>query len=152
MGAAVQPLPMSEDSLQDRMPYANLLDIELVEAADGHAVGRMPMTPDHSSNTETLIAHGGATYSLADTVGGAGGISMTDLATPTVDMRIDYLAPVTSDLRAEADVVRFGGSIALSRVEVYDEEGTHVATAHGTYKTGGSNEGTPWDSEAGQAE
>jgi len=152
LSAASQAQAMSEDSLQDRMPYAELLDIELVEAADGHAVGRMPMTPDHSSSTGTLIAHGGATYSLADTVGGAAVISMTDRATPTVDMRIDYLAPVTSDLRAEADVVRFGGSLALARVEVYDEEDTHVATAHGTYKTGGSNEGTPWDSEAGRAE
>jgi uncharacterized protein (TIGR00369 family) len=143
---------MSDEPSLEGMPFAELLDMELVEVGDGRAVGRMPITSDHSSNTETLIAHGGATYSLADTVGGAAVISMTDQATPTVDMRIDYLAPVTSDLRAEAEVVRFGGSLALARVEVYDDDGTHVATAHGTYKTGGSNEGTPWDGEAGQAE
>jgi hypothetical protein len=29
-------------------------------------------------------------------------------------------------------------------VELYDDEGTHVATAHGTYKTGGDDEGGPW--------
>jgi uncharacterized protein (TIGR00369 family) len=137
---------MTEDVSLDRMPFAQLLDMELVEVGDGTAVGRMPLTEDHSSNPETGIAHGGATYALADTIGGAAVMSRTAVPTPTVDMRIDYLAPVTSDVRAEAEVVRFGGSLALARVEVYDEEGTHVASAHGTYKTGGSDGGTPWES------
>ncbi len=143
---------MSDEPSLDRMPFADLLDMELVEVTEGRAVGRMPLTEAHTSNAETEVAHGGATYALADTVGGTAVMSYTDVPTPTVDMRIDYLAPVTSDLRAEAEVVRFGSSLALARVEVYDDDGTHVATAHGTYKTGGSNDGTPWDSDASQPE
>jgi uncharacterized protein (TIGR00369 family) len=138
---------MSEEPSLDRMPFAELLGMELVTVGEGTAVGRMPLTEAHTSNPETEVAHGGATYALADTVGGSAVMSYTDAPTPTVDMRIDYLAPATSDLRAEAELVRFGNSLALARVEVYDDDGTHVATAHGTYKTGGSNEGTPWDSE-----
>lgn len=140
---------MSETPSLDGMPFAELLDMELVAVGEGTAVGRMPLTEAHTSNSETGVAHGGATYALADTVGGAAVMSYTDVPTPTVDMRIDYLAPATSDLRAEAELVRFGGSLALARVEVYDDDETHVATAHGTYKTGGSGGDTPWDSEGG---
>jgi uncharacterized protein (TIGR00369 family) len=140
---------MGQDTSLDYMPFAELLEMELVESGDGRAVGRMALTEDHSSREGALIAHGGATYSLADTVGGAAVMSATDSVTPTVDMRIDYLAPATSDLRAEAEVVRLGGAIAVVRVEVFDEEGTHVATAHGTYKTDGPDgDETPWRGNA----
>jgi acyl-coenzyme A thioesterase PaaI-like protein len=61
---------------------------------------------------------------------------------------MDYLAPATGDLRAVADVVRFGGSVAAVDIEVYDvgaaEDDRHVATARGVYKTGGQGEETPW--------
>jgi len=133
----------------EHMPFAQLLGLELVEVGEGRAVGRMPMTDAHSSREGALIAHGGATYALADTVGGAAVMSVTDSVTPTVDMRIDYLAPVTRDVRAEAEVVRSGGALAVVRVEVYDDEDTHVATAHGTYKTDGPDGGTVWDGASG---
>jgi len=79
---------------------------------------------------------------------GAAVISRAEDVTPTVDMRIDYLAPATCDLHASADVLRFGESLAMTRVEIHDEEGTHVATAQGTYKTGGQGGETPWNSRA----
>jgi acyl-coenzyme A thioesterase PaaI-like protein len=62
-------------------------------------------------------------------------------------MRIDYLSPMTTDVVAEAEVVRSGDHLAMTRVEIHDVDGTHVATAHGTYKTGGQGEETPWTDE-----
>ena len=53
----------------ERMPFNDHLGIELLEAEDGRAVGRLELAAEHSSNPETLIAHGGVTYALADTVG-----------------------------------------------------------------------------------
>jgi hypothetical protein len=52
---------------------------------------------------------------------------------------------------ADAELVRYGDSVAVVRVEIHDVDGTHVATAHGTYKTSGQGEETPWgeDSEVG---
>ncbi len=49
-------------------------------------------------------------YSLVDTVGGAAVISQSGTVSPTVDMRIDYLAPATADLRTEAEVIRTAGA------------------------------------------
>jgi uncharacterized protein (TIGR00369 family) len=82
------------------------------------------------------MAHGGVTFTLADTVGGAALVSLVDQPVPTIDMRIDYLAAGTGDLRAEADVVRQGGDVGTVDVSIYDEDDQHVAEARGVYKTG----------------
>jgi uncharacterized protein (TIGR00369 family) len=134
-------------SLFNRTPFMQLLGIELREASDGHAEGRMAFSDDLVSNPDGDVIHGGATYALADSVGGAAVISRSMAVSPTVDMRMDYLAPATTDLVAEADIVRYGENLAMTRVEVHDTDGTHVATAHGTYKTAGQGQETPWAAE-----
>lgn len=138
---------MSPEAALTEMPFAEHLGIDVLEAEDGRAVGKIALQPEHSSNPGGRIAHGGVTFSLADTIGAAAVMSESGTVTPTVDFRMDFLAPATDDLRAEAEVVRHGGSIAVSRVEIYAEDGenSHVATAHGTYKTDGKGtDDTPW--------
>lgn len=130
--------------LFNRTPFVEHLGIELTEAEDGYAEGRLPFSDEMRSNNFGSVAHGGATYALADTVGGAAAISLAGDVTPTVDMRIDYLAPATSDLTATAEVIRFGSSLAMVQVDIHDEDGERVATAQGTYKTGGQGDATPW--------
>lgn len=131
--------------LFDRMPFNDHLGIELLEAADGRAVARLELEETHSSNPERLVAHGGVTYSLADTVAGAAVISANRTVTPTINMRIDYLSPATGgELRAEAEVIRDGNSVATVEVDVTDGEGSAIATARGTYKTGGGERGSAW--------
>ncbi len=134
---------MDLEDLMNEMPFVEELGIEVTEAVDGHAEGVLPLRPEHTSNPHGGVAHGGVTYSLADTVGGAAVISVIEDVAPTVDMRIDYLAPATGDLTAEADVVRHGGSVAVVNVEV-GADGQHVATARGVYKTGGGDGESPW--------
>ncbi|WP_254272905.1 PaaI family thioesterase [Haloarcula marina] len=135
---------MSLQALFNAIPFVEDLGMDITEVGDGHAVGRLPLRPEHSSNPHGRIAHGGVTYSLVDTVGGAAVVSLSGSISPTVDMRIDYLAPATDDLRAEANVVRDGGSVAVVDVEVYDAEDHHVASARGTYKTDGETGDSPW--------
>jgi uncharacterized protein (TIGR00369 family) len=138
---------MSVVDIFNEIPFAKHLGIEISEATDGHAEGHLELDSEHSSNPATMIGHGGVTYSLADTVGGAAVVSLTEDVAPTIDMRMDYLAPVTQDIHAEADVVRNGGSMAVVEVEVYDTDETHVATAHGVYKTAGQAGENPWRDE-----
>jgi uncharacterized protein (TIGR00369 family) len=126
------------------MPFTNLVGIELTEAEDGYAEGRVEMREELASVPGGDVAHGGVTYSLADTVGGAAVISLAHDVTPTVDMRMDYLSPATDDLFAEAEVLRMGGSVAVTDIDVWDAADHHVASARGVYKTGGDSEGTPW--------
>ncbi|MFB6155611.1 MAG: PaaI family thioesterase [Haloferacaceae archaeon] len=134
---------MDIEAVFNGMPFADLLGVEVTAASEGHAEGRLELTADHSSIPGRVVAHGGVAYALADTVGGAAVISLHQRATPTVDMRIDYLSPATEDLLAEADVVRNGSGVAAVEVTVSDVEGAHVADARGVYKTGGGS--GQWD-------
>jgi len=128
---------MDVDTFFEEMPFADLLGVEVTEVADGHAEGRIEMRPELSWSDETVMAHGGVTFTLADTVGGAALVSIVDQPVPTIDMRIDYLEAGTGDLRAEADVVRCGDDVGVVDVDVYAVDGdAHVADARGVYKTG----------------
>ncbi len=127
---------MDIEAFFEGMPFADLLGIEVTEAADGHAEGRLEIREELSWNQDRLMAHGGVTFTLADTVGGAALVSLNDQPVPTIDMRIDYLSAGTGDLHAEADVVRNGSDVGTVDVNVYDEDDEHIAQARGVYKTG----------------
>ena len=132
------------------IPFAADLGIELISAADGHAEGRLELAERHTSNERTGVVHGGVTYSLADTVGGAAVYSVVGSSAPTVDMRTDYLAPATGEqLHAEAETLRVGNALATVDVTVTDGSGTPVAECRGVYKTGGGNDGSAWGERPG---
>ena len=127
---------MDVESFFEEMPFADLLGVEVTEVEDGHAEGELEMREDLSWNADHMMAHGGVTFTLADTVGGAALVSLVDQPVPTIDMRIDYLEAGTGDLSAEADVVRRGSDVGVVDVDVYAEDDTLVADARGVYKTG----------------
>ncbi|MFC7134772.1 MULTISPECIES: PaaI family thioesterase [Salinibaculum] len=127
---------MDVEDFFENMPFADLLGVEVTEVADGHAEGTIEMREELSWNEDRVMAHGGVTFTLADTVGGAALVSLVDQPVPTIDMRIDYLEAGTGDLHAEADVVRNGGDVGVVDVEVYAADGAQVADARGVYKTG----------------
>jgi len=128
---------MDIEAFFESMPFADLLGVEVTEAEDGHAEGRLEMREELSWNADRLMAHGGVTFTLADTVGGAALVSLVDQPVPTIDMRIDYIEAASGDLSAEADVVRQGGDVGVVDVEVRAaDDDTLVADARGVYKTG----------------
>lgn len=129
------------------LPYAAHLCIELETARDGHAIGTLPMREAFRVAPDVPVAHSGAAFALADTVAGAAMVSRNMDVTPTVNMRMEYLRPATTDLTAEATVVRNGAHVAAVDVEVTDADGTLVATGRGTYKTSGAAADSPWTAE-----
>lgn len=131
-------------ALLNDMPFTSRLGVEVLEADRGAASARLEMDDWHSSTEVGRVAHGGVTYSLADTAGGAAVMSLNSPPCPTVDMRIDYLSPATDDLLATAEVIRDGGSLSTVQVEVA-ESGEPIARAHGVYKTDGAGGTTPWE-------
>ncbi|SDN17795.1 uncharacterized domain 1-containing protein [Halogranum gelatinilyticum] len=127
---------MDIEEFFETMPFADLLGVEVTEVEDGHAEGRIEMREELSWNSEKQMAHGGVTFTLADTVGGAALVSLVDQPVPTIDIRIDYLSAGTGDLRAVADVVRLGGDIGVVDVDVFTADDTRAAQVRGVYKTG----------------
>lgn len=137
-------MPSDEKSAMNHDPFAELLGMEIVEMEDGYARGRLEIRPELSSSPETTIAHGGVPYALADHTAGAAAVSIDGWPTPTIDMRIDYLHPVTDDLEAEAEVLRLGSNIATVAVELSTTSDGRVAVGRGVYKVGSSSEGSAW--------
>jgi len=132
--------PTLDDLIEqgEACPYYRLLNIRIKEVKDGYARLTMNLEEKHLQFLRTV--HGGAISSLADsaaawaTVGsvlssvGAKGVPLT------VEMKINYLAPVESGrLIAEARVVHKGFTISVSDVEVKDDKGRLVAKSLVTY-------------------
>jgi uncharacterized protein (TIGR00369 family) len=130
--------------IMEYIPFARHLGIEVIDAEEGYAEGQLELTDNLSSNPGHLIAHGGVAFALADTVGGAAVVSLNYTVTPTIDMRIDYLNPATTDLIAEAEVIRNGDSVAVADIDIRDQNDTEIATARGVYKTGGHDGESAW--------
>lgn len=128
-------------------PFAELLGMEIMEMKDGYAKGKLALGPDLSSTPDSIIAHGGVPYALADHTGGAAAVSTDNWPTPTIDMRIDYLNPVTEDLFAEAEVIRAGRNFATVSVVVTTQSDGAVAVGRGVYKIGSVPKENPWHGE-----
>ena len=129
---------MDIEAFFEEMPFADLLGVEVTEAANGHAEGYLEMREELSWNADRLMAHGGVTFTLADTVGGAALVSEVDQPVPTIDMRIDYLDAGTGDLRAEADVVRVGGDVGTVDVEITRRRTARSSPTHAACTRPGS--------------
>jgi uncharacterized protein (TIGR00369 family) len=115
-------------------PYYTLLNMKIREVKDGYARLTMKLEEKHLQFLKTV--HGGAIASLADSAAawatvGSAGVETTPV---TVEMKINFLAPVESGLLvAEARTVHRGKTISLSDVEVKDNKGRIVAKSLVTY-------------------
>lgn len=128
----------------ERLPFVQLLGMELEAIEEGRAVGSLEMRDELTSNPATGIAHGAVPYALADTVGGAAAFTVAESVTPTIDMRIDYVNPPIADVfEATAEVLRGGNTVATVDV-VVENESEVIATARGTYKVSGASGTSPW--------
>ncbi len=93
--------------------------------------------------------HGGVISSVLDTAGGlaalVGALRHARSRTPghcleifgrlgTIDLRVDYLRPgLGRRFSASATILRTGRRVAVTRMELRNEEGTLVAVGTGTY-------------------
>lgn len=120
------------------MPFSETLGMEITGAEDGRATGRLPFREDLTFDTgEVAVLHGAASFALADNVGAAAVMSHFPEPQPafTIDMRVDYLSGATTDLTAEAEVLRYGNVVGVADVVVEDADGEAVVVARGSYRT-----------------
>ena len=72
---------------------------------------------------------------LADTTACAALLSMTgsEQVMTTTDMNIRFLAPCNSAATARARIIKFGRTLVPIHVDLYDDQGRHIALAQVTY-------------------
>jgi len=116
-------------------PYERLLNMKIVEAADGRAMLTMPFLIDYAQGAGLL--HGGALVSLADT---AVVMAIKSIIAPlshfaTIELESRFLLPVKKGVvTARAEVVSKEGRQLKGRAIVYDEEGRAVLDFWSTFK------------------
>jgi acyl-CoA thioesterase len=109
--------------------FAARNDIELIEAADGHARARMTLHPHHWNGLGTI--HGGAIFSLADFAFAAASNSHGTVAV-AIDANITFMKAVSAGvLYAEAKEVSKNFKLGSYAVEIRNELGELIAHFHG---------------------
>jgi len=116
-------------------PFERLCGLEIVEAAEGRAVLRLPFRVKLAQGAGLL--HGGAVTTLADTAVAMAIKSLLPEGShfATVEMTTRFHAPVRrGTVEARARVVRFEGRDLEGEAEVYDEKGTLAASFHSRFR------------------
>ncbi len=112
--------------------FAQYVGIETVEMSDGYAKAVLTVKPEFENTIGSL--HGGAIFSLADTVTGSAAASCGIMHT-TVNCSMNYLKPVLHEkkLIGTAHRVKKGKTISVYDVEITNDEGAVFATGSFTY-------------------
>lgn len=117
-----------------KVPFAQLLGLELVEASPGSATLKLMMRTELTQNHGVM--HGGAMATLIDTATAFAIVSQLKLPErfTTVDLTINYLKAVTEgEVTCRANVVRSGRRLLTISAEAHDSNGNLVAIAVSTY-------------------
>ncbi|MEP4891191.1 MAG: thioesterase family protein [Aliiglaciecola sp.] len=136
----------------EQMPFNQLLGIKIDKLSADKVEIRMPWSDKLMGNPFHKILHGGVTASILDTVGGVTAIlhsikGIEEISVEefqrnfsnvgTIDMRVDYLRPGKgNEFIATAEVIRKGRKVAVCRMELHNETGTHIAFGTATYMVG----------------
>lgn len=116
-------------------PFERLLNMEIVEAADGQAVLTMPFHIDLAQGGGLM--HGGALVSLADT---AVVMAIKSIIPPlshfaTIALEATYRAPVKKGIvTARAKVFHREGSILKGKATLFDDDQRAVMEFTSTFK------------------
>lgn len=106
--------------------------IEMLDAKKGYAEGRIKVDSFHLNSWKAV--HGGALFTIADTVGGIAAITCIGNAV-TISANINYLSPGinTEYITAKANVIHSGKTTAVVDVMLSADDGRDIAKATLTY-------------------
>lgn len=134
---------------EERIPFNRVLglQVESVDASD--VVVRFDMRDELVGNFTRGNLHGGVISSVLDVVGGLvaflallkreGVKSLEDEAEKfsklgTIDLRVDYLRPgIGKTFSSRGYVLRAGRKVAVTRMELHNEEESLIAVGTGAY-------------------
>jgi 1,4-dihydroxy-2-naphthoyl-CoA hydrolase len=114
--------------IQEAMPLARLVGIELVSAAPDEVRGRVAWAPERCTTAGVL--HGGALMVLADSVGAA--CAFLNLrpgeGTSTIESKTNFFRAVRSGtVEAVCRPLHVGRTTVVVQTDLWDEEGRRVA-------------------------
>ena len=117
----------------DSVDFREKIGIETLERRPGYAKCEMKIEPWHLNVLGVI--HGGALFSLADTVSGTAAAASGEYRVTTVSGNINYLraGKNTSKVTAEAVEVKNGKTFSVCDSKIYDDKGVLLATTTMTF-------------------
>ena len=118
----------------NQIPMYKLIGMEVVEVRAGYARFRLPFRKELTQPFGVL--HGGAFAAVADSAVAIAlwGLVGADKAFTTIEMKINFIAPVASgEIIAEGNIVHCGRRTAIGDVTLKDQDGRLVGKCLATY-------------------
>jgi len=141
-----------KDLYENDLPFNRLIGLKIKTIGLEKVKTQFTMHTDLIGNPVQKTLHGGVTSTVLDATGGlvasAGVIQRVDTEAVeavmaqfskvgTIDLRVDYLRPGRGKVfTAEANIMRSGRKVAVSRMSLHNEEGLLIAVGTGTYLVG----------------
>ena len=133
-------------------PFIELLGVTFEPLDGGDICLKLVMRDELALNPESGALHGGAISAMMDIIGGTviawrlrdevEGLPLQEQArklsrVSTVDLRVDYLRPGKGKVfTATGSILRAGKKVAVTRMELHNEEQVLIAVGTGTYSIG----------------
>lgn len=131
------------------VPFNNLLGFVVTKMEEEHSEVQFTWDSKLMGNPMQKILHGGVTAAVLDMAGGvvAAANMISRMHKPTreaviekisklgtINLRTDYLRPGKgTTFIATARIIRHGSKIAVTQMELHNEEGEHIAFGTATY-------------------
>jgi len=151
-GKELELLNFLKDLYENDLPFNRLIGLKIKSISLEKVKTEFGMQPDLIGNPVQKTLHGGVISSVLDATGGlvaSAGIIQRRESDPvenvlkqfskigTIDLRVDYLRPGRGGIfTAEANTMRSGRKVAVTRMALHNEEGTLIAVGTGTYLVG----------------
>ena len=122
----------------DRIPFASLLGIKLISVADDRSEAQLAVLPEHCNPMGGL--HGGATMSIADTLGAMGAFrNLPEGAkgTTTLESKTNFLGPAKfgDTVIAVCTPIHVGRRTSVWQTRITTQAGKAVALVTQTQMT-----------------
>lgn len=128
------------DQMFNNDPFSQWLGIERVE--DGAGISRLRMTVRDEMLNGFSIAHGGITYSLADSAL-AFASNSHGIQSVSIETSIAHTKPVKSGdvIETQVEEISLSRKLGIYQIKIHNQQGELVALFKGTvYRTG-----KPWE-------
>lgn len=148
----IELLNFLKDLYENDLPFNRLIGLKIKSISLEKVKTEFTMHTDLIGNPVQKTLHGGVTSTVLDATGGlvaSAGIIQRMNAEPaetvleqfsrvgTIDLRVDYLRPGRGEaFTAEANIMRSGRKVAVTRMALNNEEGLLIAVGTGTYLVG----------------
>lgn len=124
--------------LQDniaRTPFHRWLLPELVTIDEqGSVTIRLTVRPEFGRDEESTGLHGGVIAALIDIAGHAAIAAHVRHSVPTIDMRVDYLRPVSGVyIIAISSIIKMGRTVGVVDIRLTDSTDKLVAVGRASY-------------------